>query len=215
MAGPGGPRWPRGCRQSPAPLRAWRAGALRAGPPPPWGQQPGTRLRVGWPASRGLGVPGAQRGQPWALWRGRAGRLLVPEEVQLLLALGEQALEAEVLPDDRQQLLQQVPLAQTLRAQERWLRGPLAGSGGRLNSEAPRGRRGSPRRVLLICAPCGRWLGHRWSLHSLVSGQKSLAFRGGTATGCGAACRGGALQGPKVKPGQRRGLGLSSWGLCL
>lgn len=51
-----------------------------------------------------------------------AGRLLVPQQVQLLLALGEQALEAEVLPDDWQQLLQQVPLAQTLRAQERRLR---------------------------------------------------------------------------------------------
>lgn len=105
MAGPGRPCWPRGRRQSPAPLRAWRAGALQAGPPPLWGQQPGTWLCVRWPASRGLGVPGAQRGQPWALRWGQAGRLLVPQEVQLLLALGEQALEAEVLPDDRQQLL--------------------------------------------------------------------------------------------------------------
>lgn len=54
------------------------------------------------------------------------GWLLVPQQVQLLLALGEEALEAEVLPNDWQQLLQQVPLAQTLWAQERRLRA-LAG----------------------------------------------------------------------------------------
>lgn len=41
------------------------------------------------------------------------GRLLVPQDVELLLTLGKEALKAEILPDDRQQLLQQLPLPQT------------------------------------------------------------------------------------------------------
>lgn len=45
-------------------------------------------------------------------------RLLVPQDVELFLTLGEEALEAEVLPDDWQQLLQQLPLPQTLWTQE-------------------------------------------------------------------------------------------------
>lgn len=46
------------------------------------------------------------------------GRLLVSQDVELFLTLGEEALEAEVLPYDRQQLLQQIPLPQTLWGQE-------------------------------------------------------------------------------------------------
>lgn len=42
------------------------------------------------------------------------GRLLVPQDVELLLTLGKEALKAEILPDDWQQLLQQFPLPQTL-----------------------------------------------------------------------------------------------------
>lgn len=42
------------------------------------------------------------------------GRLLVPQDVELLLTLGKEALKAEILPDDWQQLLQQLPLPQTL-----------------------------------------------------------------------------------------------------
>lgn len=55
-----------------------------------------------------------------ALAVARAGmsRLLVPQDVELFLTLGEEALEAEVLPDDWQQLLQQLPLSQTLWTQE-------------------------------------------------------------------------------------------------
>lgn len=45
-------------------------------------------------------------------------RLLVPQDVELFLTLGEEALEAEVLPDDRQQLLEQLPLPQTLWTHE-------------------------------------------------------------------------------------------------
>lgn len=41
------------------------------------------------------------------------GRLLVSQDVQLFLALSEEALESQVLPDDWQQLLQQLPLPQT------------------------------------------------------------------------------------------------------
>lgn len=44
--------------------------------------------------------------------------LLVPQDVELLLTLSEEALEAEVLPDDWQQLFEQLPLAQTLWVQE-------------------------------------------------------------------------------------------------
>lgn len=40
-------------------------------------------------------------------------RLLVSQDVELLLILGEETLETEVLPDDWQQLLQQLPLPQT------------------------------------------------------------------------------------------------------
>lgn len=41
-----------------------------------------------------------------AVARADVGKLLVPQDVELFLTLGEEALEAEVLPDDRQQLLQ-------------------------------------------------------------------------------------------------------------
>lgn len=41
-----------------------------------------------------------------AVARAYVGKLLVPQDVELFLTLGEEALEAEVLPDDWQQLLQ-------------------------------------------------------------------------------------------------------------
>lgn len=45
------------------------------------------------------------------------GKLLVPQDVKLLLTLGKEALKAKILPDDWQQLLQQLPLPQTLCTQ--------------------------------------------------------------------------------------------------
>lgn len=53
-------------------------------------------------------------GPALAAARAGRGRLLVPQDVELFLTLGEEALESEVLPDDWQQLLQQLPLPQTL-----------------------------------------------------------------------------------------------------
>lgn len=53
-----------------------------------------------------------------AVARAGVSRLLVPQDVQLFLTLGKEALEAEVLPNDWQQLLQQLPLPQTLWTQE-------------------------------------------------------------------------------------------------
>lgn len=41
------------------------------------------------------------------------GRLLVSQDVQLFLALSKETLESEILPDDWQQLLQQLSLPQT------------------------------------------------------------------------------------------------------
>lgn len=89
-------------------------GEGRAAPLP----RPHQAQDTGHVSCRCLLVPGARPGErrPWASLlasvRPRPARLLVPQDVQLLLALGEEALEAEVLPDDWQQLLQQLPLAQ-------------------------------------------------------------------------------------------------------
>ena len=49
------------------------------------------------------------------------GRLLVSQDVELFLTLGEEALEAEGLPYDRPQLLQQIPLPHPLGGQEQEL----------------------------------------------------------------------------------------------
>lgn len=52
-------------------------------------------------------------GPSFAAAKASQGRLLIPQNVELFLALSKEALEAKVLPDDWQQFLQQLPLPQT------------------------------------------------------------------------------------------------------
>lgn len=85
----------------PAVVSSDKSGPCAGGPP-------AGSLRKGWPAVCPSGLVPRSAVPPGA----GQGLLLVPQDVQLLLVLCEQPLEAQVLPDDWKQLLEKFPLSQ-------------------------------------------------------------------------------------------------------